>query len=149
MMKTHMKFTFLIVAFGLSLGNILAAEKIVGGPKGGRLLDTKPHRAEFFVNAQRQVEIQFYDAALKPVSPGTQAVAVTAEPKAGRTRLEMEKTPSGYVSKSALPAGDEAYRIVVQVRPDPATAPQNFRIDLNLETCGECKRAEYACTCGH
>mgnify|MGYP003410990323 CR=1 FL=1 len=60
------------------------AEKIVAGPKGGRLLATEPHAAEFLVTAARKVEITFYDAAQKPVSPGTQVVAVTAEPTAGR-----------------------------------------------------------------
>jgi hypothetical protein len=129
--------------------SLTGAEKIVAGPRGGRLLDTEPQKAEFFVNADRKVEVTFYDAALKPVAPAGQSVAVTAEPTSGKTTLELEKTAKGFVSKSALPAG-EPYRVVVQVREKPDARPKNFRIDLNLEKCGECKNAEYACTCaGH
>jgi hypothetical protein len=129
---------------------LFAAEKIVAGPKGGRLLDTAPQKAEFFVTKDRKVEVTFYDAALKPAAPGARLVTVTAEPKAGRTVLELEKTAAGFVSKTALPAGDEAYRVVVQVREAAGATPKNFRIDLNLALCAECKHAEYACTCtGH
>lgn len=124
----------------------LQAEKYVAGPKGGRLLESEPNKAEFFVTPDRKVEISFYDAALKPVAPGAQVLTVTAEPKSGRAKVEFEKTATGYVSKTALPEG-EPYRVVVQLRAKPDAMPQNFRVDFNLETCGECKRAEYACTC--
>ncbi len=126
--------------------SLTAADKIVGGPKGGRLLEADGQRAEFFVNPDRKVEITFYDAALNAVAPGDQVVAITAEPKSGRAKVDLEKTATGYVSKSALPEG-APYRVVVQMRAKPDSKPQNFRIDLNLEACGECKRAEYACTC--
>jgi hypothetical protein len=127
----------------------LHADQAAGGPKGGRLLATQPLKAEFFVTTDRKVAITFYDAGLKLAAPGTQTVAVTAEPASGRTPLELEKTDTGFVSKAALPGG-EPYRVVVQVRAAPDAKPQNFRIDLNLATCGECQRAEYACTCeGH
>jgi hypothetical protein len=53
------------------------------------------------------------------------------------------------MSAAALPGFDEVYRVVVQIRPEAVAAPQNFRIDLNLETCAECKLAVHACTCGH
>jgi hypothetical protein len=144
-MKTASLITLLVFSVGLSL----AAEKSVAGPKGGRLLDTAPHRAEFFVTKDRKVEVTFYDAALKPVTPGTQVVTVTAEPKSGRTPVDLTKTATGFVSSAALPAATEPYRIVVQIRAQPDSRPQNFRIDLNLEFCGECQKAEYACTCTH
>lgn len=122
------------------------AEKIVAGPKGGRLLDTEPQKAEFFVTKDRKVEVTFYDAALKAVAPAAQVVTVVAEPKGGKSTLALEKTATGFVSKTALPEG-EPYRLVVQVRESAEAKPKNFRVDLNLETCGECKHAEYACTC--
>jgi hypothetical protein len=124
-----------------------AAEKIVAGPKGGRLLDTTP-KAEFFVTPERKVEITFYDASLKATDPGAKVVVVNAEPAAGRQAVEMEKTASGYVSKAPLPAG-EPYRLVVQVKDSADAKPKNFRIDLNLANCDECDHPEYACTCGH
>lgn len=127
----------------------LHAEKIVAGPKGGRLLESEPLKAEFFVTAERKVEITFYDAALKPVDAGAQVVTVTAEPTAGKVKLDLEKTATGFVSKEALPAG-EPYRVVVQTRASADAKPKNFRVDLNLEMCGGCQKKEYACTCeGH
>jgi hypothetical protein len=124
----------------------LCAEKIVAGPKGGRLLESAPHNAEFFVTDDRKVEVTFYDAALKPVDPSTETVAVIAEPSSGRTKIEMEKTASGYISKTPLPKGDP-YRVVVQVRENENAKPQNFRIDLELHMCAGCAKKEYACTC--
>jgi len=124
----------------------LHAEKIVAGPKGGRLLETEPLKAEFFVTPERKVEITFYDAALKPVDPGAQAVTVTAEPSSGKAKIDLEKTATGFVSKTALPAG-EPYRVVVQARASADAKPKNFRVDLNLATCGEWQKAEYACVC--
>lgn len=146
-MKTK---SLLITAMALLAAvSLPAAEKIVGGPKGGRLLDTAPQKAEFFVTKDRKAEIIFYDAALKPVAASSQVVAITAEPKSGRAKVDLEKTATGYVSKTPLPASAEPYRVVVQIREKEGATPKNFRIDLNLDVCGECKRAEYACTCDH
>ena len=145
-MKTIRLLPLLLLA---TFASAATSDKVVPGPKGGRLLGATPQRAEFFVTKDRLVEVTFYDAALKPTAPGTQTVALTAEPKSGRTPVTLEKTATGYVSKSALPASTEPYRVVVQLRATPDAKPQNFRIDLNLEFCGECKRAEYACTCSH
>ncbi len=139
----------LLPLFLLAASLACAAEKIVAGPRGGRLLDTAPLKAEFLVTKDRRVEVTFYDGALKPVTPGTQVVAITAEPKSGRLPVEVTKTTHGFASKVALPAATEPYRVVVQIREKPDARPQNFRIDLNLEICGECKHAEYACTCAH
>lgn len=144
-----MKIKLLLIAVAM-LGSALAvpaAEKIVGGPKGGRLLEVGSKKAEFFVTKDRKAEVTFYDAGLKPAALGTQVVAITAEPKSGRKSLEMEKTANGYISKTALPESNEPYRVVVQLREKPDASPKNYRVDLDLETCGGCKRAEYACTC--
>jgi len=136
-------------ALALAAAQLAFADKVVAGPKGGRLLEAVPARAEFFVNADQKVEIHFYDDALAPVAPTAQVVAVTAEAPAGRTVLALEKTATGFASTEPLPAG-APYRVVVQVRAAPGEKPQNFRVDLNLVVCGGCSRAEYACTCeGH
>lgn len=140
--------TWALAAFCFT-GLTLSAERIVSGPKGGRLLESEPNKSEFFVTAERKVEVTFYDASLKPVAPGAQMVNVTAEPSTGKAMLEMEKTATGFVSKTALPSG-EPYRVVVQTRATSEAKPKNFRVDLNLAHCGGCSKAEYACTCdGH
>jgi hypothetical protein len=136
--------TFAVAAFCAAAS--LHAEKIVAGPKGGRLLESEPQKAEFFVTTDRKVEITFYDAALKPVDAGTQVVTVTAEPASGKVKLDLEKTATGFISKTALPTG-EPYRVVVQTRASADAKPKNFRVDLNLEMCGECQKKEYACVC--
>jgi hypothetical protein len=145
-----MKLKFLVFAFGALCACIsLQAEKYVAGPKGGRLLETEPNKAEFFVTADRKVEVSFYDETLKPVAPGDQVVKVIAEPASGKTPVELEKTATGFVSKNTLPAG-EPYRVLVQTRAKADAKPKNFRVDLNLAVCGGCHKAEYACTCeGH
>ncbi len=136
-------------AVALVAVQLAQAEKVVAGPKGGRLLGTAPLQAEFFVNAEQKVEILFYGEGLQPAAPGTQVVTVTAEAPGGRAVLEMERAASGFVSAQPLPAG-APYRVVVQIRAAPGEKPQNFRIDLNLAHCGGCSRVEYACTCeGH
>jgi hypothetical protein len=138
--------TLLSLAVALCAAVLVHAEKIAGGPAGGRLLETESARAEFVVSAERKAEIRFYDVALKPAAPTTQVVTVTAEPAGGRVKLELVKTEFGFATKEPLPAG-EPYRVVVQVRATTEAKPQNFRLDLNLGHCGGCARAEYACTC--
>src|SRR5688572_7155637 len=143
-----MKLKSLIIAVAAlcSAVSAIAAEKIVGGPKGGRLLEVDGQKAEFFVTKDKKIEITFYDAALKPVAPAEQVVAITAEPKSGRTKVDLEKTATGYVSKTTVPEGTP-YRVVVQMRAKPDAKPQNFRVDLDLANCSGCSRSEYACTC--
>src|SRR5688500_8636612 len=132
-----MKTKSLIVAVAALSGAFAlhAAEKIVGGPKGGRLLEVGSQKAEFFVTKDRKAEITFYNAALKPTPLETQVVAITAEPKSGRKTLELEKTTTGYISKTVLPESKEPYRVVVQLREKPDATPKNYRVDLNLENC--------------
>lgn len=122
------------------------AEKQTPGPKGGKLLENEPPRAEFFVEKDHSVSITFYDQDLKPVPVAAQVVTATVETNEGKTKLEFEKKGDILVSKSPLPHGD-GYNIVVQVRMDPISKPQNFRVKYDSHVCGGCQRQEYACTC--
>ena len=65
-----------------------------------------------------------------------------------RQLAEFEKKGDSLVSKTKLPDG-EGYNIVVQFKQTADAKPQNLRFKLELNTCGECKQAEYACICGH
>lgn len=120
--------------------------KVVAGPKGGKVVEIEPLHAEFFVNAERKVEVTFYDEKMKPIPVGEQAVSVIAEAKDAKTKLDFEKKGDSFVSKSALPEGD-GYTVVLQIKPKPDDKMKNFRIVYHAETCEKCKRAEYACTC--
>lgn len=144
-----MKPITLLITFLLATAAALAADKPAAGPKGGRMLIADAIRAEFFVTAERRVEITFQDTAGKIVPPGPASVTVTAETTSGRVNLPLALKDATLISTEPLPAG-EPYRVVVQVRPSAGARPNNFRIELNLHECGECQHAEYACTCeGH
>jgi hypothetical protein len=144
-MKTSLNLFAIVVALSAGLLTVNAADKIVGGPKGGRLLEKTEPRAEFFMEKDRTVTITFYDAVLKPVAATAQSVAVIAD---GKTKLEFEKQGDVLVSKTKLPEGD-GYNVVVQLKQTDEAKPQNFRFKLELHNCGGCNRAEYACTCDH
>lgn len=150
-MKTNLRILTLAVALcaGLALPAV-AQDKHdhKATPKGGRLLDkTEPH-AEFVVETNRTVTINFYNHDMKAVAVTTQNVTVIADAKSGKATLEFEKKGDSLVSKTKLPEGD-GYNIVVQFKQTAEGKPQNIRFKLDMSTCGECKRAEYACICGH
>ena len=147
-MNTPIKLLTLTAALCVGLFTSSAADKIAGGPKGGRLLEKTSPQAEFFVEKDRAVTITFYAAALKPVPVGAQTVTVIAETKGGKVKMEFEKKGDVLVSKTKLPEGD-GYNLIVQVKSAPDARPQNFRFSYDAHTCGGCQRAEYACTCGH
>ncbi len=118
------------------------------GPQGGKVLESTPLHAEFFVQQDRKISVTFYDEKMKEVTPSTQQIKVIAEMKSGKKSFDLEKSTTSFISKESLPEGD-GYRIVVQIKNDPASKPQNFRIDYLTVLCAGCKRAEYACTCAH
>ena len=150
-MKTKHRILTLAGALCVGLFTATADEqghKHLATPKGGRVLDrTTPH-AEFVVEKDRTVTIHFYNAELKPVAATTQNVTVITETIDGRTTLHFEKQGDSLVSKTKLPEG-EGYNVVVQFKQTADGKPLNLRFKLDLSTCGECKRAEYACICDH
>lgn len=149
-MKTNLRLFTLAVALCASLFTATAADKPahLAGPKGGRILDkTTPH-AEFVIEKDRSVTINFYNAELKPVAATTQTVTVIATAKDAKTTITFEQKSDSLVSKTKLPDG-EGYNLVVQFKQTAEAKPQNFRFKLETYTCGGCKRAEYACVCGH
>jgi len=146
-MKTSLKLLTLAGVLCAGLLTVHAGDKKdLAGPKGGRLLEKTEPKAEFFVEKDHTVTITFYDAALKPIAVAGQLVTVIADAKSGKQTVEFEKKGEVLVSKSKLPDGD-GYGLVVQFKQSAAAKPQNFRFKLETHTCGECKRAEYACIC--
>ncbi len=151
-MKTQLRILTVAVALCVGLFTASAADKDGHNhkvtPKGGRLLEkTEPH-AEFVVEKDRSVTINFYNEEMKPVAATDQIVTVIADAKDGKAKLEFEKKGDTLVSKTKLPEGD-GYNVVVQFKSKPDAKVQNLRFTLDMHTCGECKRAEYACVCDH
>lgn len=139
-----------IVCAGLVSANAADehGHKHAAPPKGGRMLDkTSPH-AEFVVEKDRSVTINFYNHDMKAVAAEGQTVTVIADAKDGKTTIEFEKKGDSLVSKAKLPEGD-GYTLVVQFRQTADAKPVNLRFKLDMSICGECKKAEYACTCEH
>lgn len=127
-------------------GSVLADATIKAGPRKGRLLEVEKLKAEFFVEKDRTISIAFYDAEMKVQPAADHVVTATAEAPEGKAKLEFEKKGDLLVSKAPLPAG-EHYTVVVQVKAGADAKPKNFRIKLDLSTCGKCSNPEYACTC--
>ena len=148
-MTMNLRLLTLTAALSVALFTATAADKPAKAtPGGGRLLEkTEPH-AEFVFQTDRSITINFYNADLKPVAATTQVVTVIATVKDQKTTIEFEKKGDTLVSKAKLPEG-EGYNLVVQFKQTTDAKPQNFRFKLDLHTCGECKRVEYACICGH
>ena len=129
-----------VAALCVGLLTASAAEKITGGPKGGRILDKTEPKAEFFVEKDKTISITFYDPAMKPVPAAEQSVTVIADAKGGKTKLEFEKKGDLLVSKSKVPEGN-GYNVVVQFKAKADAKPQNFRFALDMQICPKCKRA--------
>jgi hypothetical protein len=122
--------------------------KITAGPNKGRLVTGVEPRAEFFVTAERKVQITFVGKDGQPVAPADQVVTVTAGDRAAPTTLTFTRTGDVLLSDTALPAGND-FPAVVQIKATPDAKPVYARFNLNTAICGGCKNAEYACTCGH
>lgn len=123
-------------------------EKKEAGPNGGRLLTAIDPHAEFFVTADRKVQITFLDAADQPVAPSGQVVTVTTGDRAAPTRLSFTRAGNVLLSDAALPEGNNLPTVVqIKVSPDAPTVTERFNVDLSI--CGGCNHAEYACTCDH
>ena len=126
----------------------IAHEKKVAGPNGGRVLTVIEPHAEFFVTAERQVQITFVDDNLQPIPPAGQTVIVTAGSRSAPTTLNFVRRGNVLLSDSALPTGND-FPTVVQIKTTPTAKTAVARFNLNMIVCSECQNAEYACTCDH
>ena len=128
------------------MGQNALAETQIGGPKGGKLLENQAPRAEFFVEKDHTVSLTFYDENLKPVAVKDQSATASVDSEGKKTKIDFVKQGDVLKSSSPLPQG-EGYNIVVQLKKDASSKPENFRIKYDTHICGECNRVEYACTC--
>jgi hypothetical protein len=147
-MKTALLRLLALTALAFTVTVAHAHEKIAAGPNKGRLLTIVEPHAEFFVTAERKVQITFVGEDGKPVAPADQVVLVTAGDRSAPTKLTFTKTGNVLLSDTALPAGND-FPTVVQIKITPDAKPVYARFNLNMSVCGECKNAEYACICGH
>ncbi|MDG2125501.1 MAG: hypothetical protein P8J87_17485 [Verrucomicrobiales bacterium] len=123
-------------------------EKIVAGPNGGRILhEVEPH-AEFFVTAERKIQITFVDNSLKPIAAAAQTVSVMAGDRSSPTSLAFAPSGTALLSDGTLPQGND-FPVVVSFKTTPDADTVRAKFNLNLEDCPTCDYKEYACTCDH
>ena len=125
-----------------------ADQKKIAGPNGGRVLTVIEPHAEFFVTAERQVQITFVDDNLQAIPPTEQTVIVTAGNRSAPVTLNFVRRGNVLVSDGALPTGND-FPTVVQIKATPGAKTTVARFNLNMIVCSECQNAEYACTCDH
>lgn len=135
-----------VLAFTATVSH--AHEKNEAGPNRGRLITSVTPHAEFFVTAERKVQITFVGEDGKTVAPAAQIVTATAGDRAAPTKLTFTQTGNVLLSDIPLPAGND-FPTVVHIKTTSDAKPVYARFNLNTSTCGECKNAEYACVCGH
>lgn len=143
-MKTLLQ---VITILALATGSIFADTKVKSGPRRGLIMDLGTKQAEFFVEKDRSISIAVYDAAMKAQPASTEVITATAEAPTGKVKMEFANKDGKLVSTTKLPEG-EGYQVVVQAKATPEAKTKNFRIKLQLHTCGgPCGNPEYACTC--
>jgi len=118
------------------------------GPNGGRLITSIDPHAEFFVTADRKVQITFVGEGEKPVAPADHVVAVTTGERTAPVKLTFVKSGEVLLSEQTIPEGHNL-PVVLQIKQVPDAKAVVERFTLNLSQCPECKLAEYACICGH
>lgn len=123
-------------------------ETIIAGPNGGRVLTSIEPHAEFFVTAERHVQIGFVDDDLKQIPAADQSVDVVAGDRSKPTKLTFRKSGEVLISEEPLPDGND-FPVIVQIKNSAASKSIREKFNLNLEPCPTCEYKEYACTCEH
>ena len=118
------------------------------GPTGGRLITRVEPHVEFFVNAEKKVELRFIDDDMKVVATATQVVTVVLGDRSAPTKLSFTQVGDKLVSDKTIPEGND-FPTVVQIRENEGAKPVNEKFNLNLNDCPTCKNREYACVCDH
>lgn len=122
--------------------------KTEAGPNGGKILTAIEPHAEFFVTADRRVQITFLGGDGKAIAPAAQTVIVTTGDRTAPTKLTFVKSGDALVSEQAIPEGNNL-PTVVQIKVTPEARAAVAKFNLTLAKCPGCKLPEYACTCAH
>jgi hypothetical protein len=147
-MKTLIRKFLVLIAAAAALATAGAHEKKVAGPNGGRLLKSVTPHVEFFVTADRKVQLTVVDDHGKAIAPAGQSATVVTGDRSAPTTLTFSRQGDVLVSNAPLPEG-RILPTVVQITPAAGATAAVERFNVNLATCPECKHAEYACICGH
>ncbi len=151
-MKTKQILTSILSVTALFLAVPAHAEedsgKKVAGPNGGRLITSINPHAEFYLTADRKVQITFVGDDGKTVAPAQQVITVITGDRSAPVKLTFEASGPSLLSEQMIPEGNN-FPVVMQMKatPDDKTVIEKFT--LNTSECPGCSLLEYACTCGH
>lgn len=138
----------LLTSLTVYAGKDHSHEKKVAGPNGGRILSSIEPHAEFFVTADRKVQITFVNDDFQAIAPTGQVVAVTTGERSAPVKMSFAKTGNVLLSEQTVPEGNN-FPVVVQIKTSPDAKATVEKFTLNLSNCPDCKLAEYACICSH
>ena len=116
----------------------------MAGPNGGKVLyEVHPH-AELFVTRDRKLQITFLSETGKAVPPGQHTVKAICGKRTRPTRMQFNRRGYAFLSGQSLPTGKKI-PTVVQIGKGSGKKPVIIRLNLDLETCPDCKKPKYAC----
>jgi len=107
------------------------------GPNGGRMLANTG--AEFLITADGEIKLFFLNDKKEVVAPTVDSLTVLL----GANEVELKK--EGNVYASAAMKDKLTGKATVKTKTGDKSETDKF--EVSLETCGECKNAEYKCTC--
>jgi hypothetical protein len=138
-----------LIALLLLATTLHAHERITLGPKGGRLIaidSPATPNAEFSVTKDNRFQIAILDKDRKPLPVGERKLTVTAGDRSDPKKLTTEIKDDVFLTEAA-PSGKDYY-VIMQLREPDAAKGKTFRLHYNQAECGECKKAEWLCSCG-
>ncbi len=155
-----MKITYIaIITLGLSslCGTLTASAahdhghshvKKQAAPNGGRLITQVEPHAEFFVTADRFVQITFVNEGGEAIAPEGQVVSLFGGERSNPIKLTFAPVNGVLRSTAALPEQPNM-PIILSIKSTPESATVREKFYLNQSMCGSCDYQEYACICGH
>jgi hypothetical protein len=123
-------------------------EHKVAGPNGGRVLHSVEPHCEFFVRADRKLQVTFLGEDGKAIAPAAQTVSAIGGERSKPTKFSFTKMANTLVSDVALPEGNRL-PIVITIKNNPNAKPVVEKFAVDLSNCPTCEYREYACTCDH
>jgi hypothetical protein len=149
MKKTKQHIIAITIGLSLAIGVVTAqAEPTRVGPNGGRILTSIQPQAEFFVTADRYVQITFLDDKGAIVPPSEQTASLLGGDRSNPIRLSFISTEGILRSTEPLPELSNM-PIILTIQSASDTESIRERFYLNQHICSGCGYEEYACTCGH
>lgn len=150
-MNTHTLSLITLITLGC-LGTSYAApdhtHELILSPNGGRIVTVVEPHFEFFLQADRSVQITFLDDAGEVMPVAEQQIWLVGGDRSAPVIINFVEKGGLLVSESALP-DIKNMPVVLQIKStrDAKTAREKFY--LNTSFCGSCSYQEYACVCGH